>query len=103
MFVFEDDTKVFPKESGWFDDVYEETGEVVKLRDRDLYKEDWLGLKKLDKKGGLVFETLPGDHMRLEEEVVFGAFVTYFSPPELKPTSEQEGHELEKEVGEEEL
>ena len=74
MLVFEDDTKVFPKESGWFDDVYEETGKVVKLRDRDLYKEDWLGLKKLDKKGGLVFGTMPGDHMRLDDKTITDLF-----------------------------
>ena len=88
MFMFEDDTKVIPKESSWFDEVYEETGKVVKLRDRNLYKEDWLGLKKLDKKGGLVFETMPGDHMQLDEGVVMDAFARYFSP-------KKKGHGLE--------
>ena len=88
MYVFEDDTKVYPKESGWFDDVYQDTGEVVKLRNRDLYKEDWLGLKRLDKKGGLVFETMPGDHMQLDEGVVMDAFARYFSP-------KKKGHGLE--------
>ena len=36
MFAFEDDTKVYPEESGWFGDVYQETGEVIKVRDRNL-------------------------------------------------------------------
>jgi palmitoyl-protein thioesterase len=47
----------------------------VPLRDQPLYKEDWLGLKRLDEAGGLFFESAPGEHMQFtlrwfEEKVV---------------------------------
>ncbi|KAI9369028.1 Alpha/Beta hydrolase protein [Aspergillus egyptiacus] len=84
MFMFEDDTVVHPKESAWFADVNLTTGEVVPLRERDLYKEDWLGLKRLDEAGKLEFRTLRGDHMRLEEEELEQVFREYFGPVEVE-------------------
>ncbi|KAF8426937.1 Alpha/Beta hydrolase protein [Tirmania nivea] len=85
MYVFEDDTTVVPKESGWFDDVDAQTGEPIKLRESKAYTEDWLGLRTLDEKGALVFETAPGQHMRLADEVVQQAFEKYFAPVEVNP------------------
>lgn len=80
MFVFENDTTVIPKESGWFAEVNATSGEVTPLRERKMYTEDWVGLKKLDRKGGLVFKTTPGDHMQLEEDILRDTFETYFGP-----------------------
>jgi palmitoyl-protein thioesterase len=34
------------------------------LLDQLLYKEDWLGLKRLDEAGGLFCESAPGEHMQ---------------------------------------
>lgn len=42
--------------------------EVVKLRDSQLYQEDWLGLKKLDMAGRLDFLEVEGDHLRFTLE-----------------------------------
>lgn len=80
MFVFENDTTVIPKESGWFAEVNATSGDVTPLRERTMYKEDWVGLRKLDRKGGLVFKTTPGDHMQLEEDILKETFETYFGP-----------------------
>jgi len=80
MYVFEEDTTVVPKESGWFADVNSTSGEVTELRNRPIYKEDWLGLKKLDQKGDLVFRTAPGKHMELETKVLKKAFAEFFGP-----------------------
>jgi palmitoyl-protein thioesterase len=80
MVVFAEDTTVIPKESGWFAEVNKTDGKVTELRDRRIYKEDWIGLKKLDAKGGLVFETTPGDHMQLDEDVLKETFRKYFGP-----------------------
>ncbi|EME47744.1 hypothetical protein DOTSEDRAFT_69626 [Dothistroma septosporum NZE10] len=80
MFIFEDDTTVIPKESGWFAEVNSTSEEVQPLRQRQIYKEDWIGLEKLDGKGGLVFRTTPGDHMQLEEDVLKETFQEYFGP-----------------------
>lgn len=79
MFVFDEDVTVHPKESGWFAEVNATSEVVTDLRERLLYKEDWLGLKKLDKKGGLVFKLTPGAHMRLSEKVLNETFKEYFS------------------------
>lgn len=68
MVVFEDDKTVVPKESGWFAEVNETSGEVTDLRDRAIYREDWIGLKALDAKGGLVFESVGGGHMELDRK-----------------------------------
>ena len=78
--MFSEDETVIPKESAWFSDVYLETGEVVGLRNRTLYKEDWLGLKKLDEKGGLEFRIAEGGHMRITDELLIDAFKKYFGP-----------------------
>lgn len=78
MFVFEDDKTVVPKESGWFAEVNETSGEVTDLRDRAIYLEDWIGLKALDEKGGLVFESVEGEHMALKRKDLERTFKEYF-------------------------
>jgi palmitoyl-protein thioesterase len=80
MFEFADDTTVIPKESEWFAEVNETSVKVTPLKDRPIYKQDWIGLKKLDEKGGLVFKTAPGGHMQLSEEVLTATFKEYFGP-----------------------
>ncbi|KAI1775135.1 alpha/beta-hydrolase [Hypoxylon cercidicola] len=78
LYVFEDDTTVIPKETAWFEEV---NGiEVTPLRARSIYTEDWIGLKTLDRKGGLKFKTTPGDHMQLSDDVLENAFTEFFGP-----------------------
>lgn len=76
MYMFEDDTTAIPKESAWFEEV--NGTEITPLRARKLYSEDWIGLRQLDRKGGLKFRTTPGGHMQLSEEVLTEAFTEYF-------------------------
>jgi palmitoyl-protein thioesterase len=78
MYMFEDDTTVIPKETAWFEEV--NGTEITPLRARKLYAEDWLGLRALDRKGGLKFRTAPGDHMQLSEELLKEAFGDFFGP-----------------------
>jgi palmitoyl-protein thioesterase len=80
MYVFEDDETVIPKQSGWFAYTNISSGDVTPLRNRTIYKEDWIGLKKLDEKGGLVFKTTEGGHMNLGDKVLTDVFETYFAP-----------------------
>lgn len=91
MIMFEDDTVAVPKESAFFADVYKSAKKVVPLRERDIYKEDWIGLKALDKKGGLSFEVVPGEHMQLTEEVLREKFEKYFAPVDLSKLEGQRG------------
>jgi len=78
MYMFEDDETVIPKESGWFAEV--EDAKVTPLRERDIYKEDWIGLKALDKKGALKFLTTPGGHMSLSDKLLEKVFKDYYGP-----------------------
>jgi palmitoyl-protein thioesterase len=90
LYTFGDDKTVIPKESEWFAEVNSTTEEVTQLKDRPLYKEDWIGLKELDKKGGLIFKTAPGEHMRLSDEVLNATFAEYFGPLENKGSFQQQ-------------
>lgn len=91
MVLFEDDATVIPKESGWFAETNETSGVVTELRNRTIYKEDWIGLKKLDEKGALKFESVPGEHMRLRDKDLKRLFGTYFGPEtETSTTSRRE-------------
>lgn len=83
MIIFEDDTVVVPKTSGWFTNFDVANNITTPLRERKLYKEDWIGLKKLDEKGALVFEKVPGQHMQLNEKDLVRLFKTYLAPVDL--------------------
>ena len=80
MYLFKDDKTVVPKESSWFAEVNGTSMETMELRDRPIYKEDWIGLKALDEKGGLVFEEVDGGHMQLNEKDLIENFKKYFGP-----------------------
>jgi len=99
MYEFADDTTVIPKESEWFAEVNETSATITPLKDRPIYKQDWIGLKQLDEKGGLVFGTVPGGHMQLSEKVLSEAFEAYFGPEKKKgkssPTLVVQGASLE--------
>jgi len=82
MYVFTEDQTVVPKESGWFAEVNGTTGVVTHLRNRTMYEEDWLGLRKLDEKGGLVFREMEGKHMELDEQGLADIFAEFFGPEE---------------------
>ncbi|KAI1365596.1 palmitoyl-protein thioesterase 1 [Xylaria arbuscula] len=85
MYMFEEDTTVIPKETGWFEDV--EDGKITPLRARKMYEEDWIGLRALDRKGGLKFKTTPGEHMQLSDGVLNEVFNEFFGP--FKASSEE--------------
>lgn len=76
MFMFEEDTTVIPKETSWFEEVTET--KVTPLRARKMYSEDWLGLRELDRKGGLKFKRAPGDHMQLDTQLLEDTFKEFF-------------------------
>jgi palmitoyl-protein thioesterase len=96
MYEFENDTTVVPKESSWFAEVNLTDVSVTPLKERAIFKEDWIGLKQLDKKGGLVFKTAPGQHMRLTDEVLIEAFEEYYGPLEKSKTKSKASPKLVK-------
>ena len=92
-YMFKDDTVVIPKQSAWFSEVNVTTGKETELKDRNMYKEDWLGLKWLDEKGRLKFPTIGGGHMALSDEVLIDAFTKYFSPEDEDADAVDEDYE----------
>lgn len=80
MYMFKDDKTVVPKQSAWFGELDSATGAEVKLQDRVIYQEDWIGLRWLDERNRLKFPIIPGEHMQLDSEVLVDVFKKYFSP-----------------------
>ena len=78
MFMFADDTTVVPKESAFFSEVNTTSEAVTKLQDRDIYQEDWIGLRFLDEKKRLDFKTAEGGHMQLSDNILIDTFNQYF-------------------------
>lgn len=69
MVKFLEDTMVQPRESEWFG--FYKSGqdkEIVPLFDTPLYKEDKLGLKKLNESGRLHFLGAPWDHLQMKTD-----------------------------------
>ncbi|KAF4778163.1 palmitoyl protein thioesterase [Colletotrichum scovillei] len=86
MVMFEDDTTVIPKETAWFEEV--NGTESLPLRARAIYKEDWIGLRELDRKGGLRFRQIPGEHMQISDKTLNKTIQEFFGP--FKKTFEAE-------------
>ncbi|WEW58397.1 palmitoyl-protein thioesterase [Emydomyces testavorans] len=87
MFMFRDDGMVVPKQTAHFAEVNMTSGEVTPLREREVYREDWLGLKVLDEAGKLEFLTVPGEHMQISEDLLKMTFERYFGPVEVDEAS----------------
>lgn len=91
MFMFEDDTVMYPKESAWFAEVNGTSGKVTPLDERPIYTEDWLGLKELGEKGKLDFLKAPGQHMQLGTGLLEWTFKEYFAPVDVTGSSSSSG------------
>ena len=78
MFMFADDTTVVPKESAFFSEVNTTSEAVTKLQERDIYREDWIGLRFLDEERRLDFRIAEGGHMQLSDKILTDAFTRYF-------------------------
>jgi palmitoyl-protein thioesterase len=92
MILFDEDTKVVPKESAWFEDYKEESS--IPLRARKMYREDWIGLKALDRKGGLYFETAPGEHMQFDNEYLADLMKKFYGPAKSSKSREEPEHNM---------
>ncbi|KAF9559868.1 alpha/beta-hydrolase [Agrocybe pediades] len=86
LVLFTEDKTVVPKESSWFgaeaiQDLSNTHGltnmeqipltaeaklsSIVPMRQQPIYTENWIGLKELDERRGILFETCKGEHMQL--------------------------------------
>lgn len=78
MYMFAEDTTVVPKESAFFSEVNTTSEEVKRLQERDIYQEDWIGLRFLDEERRLEFKIAEGGHMQLSNNILTDAFNEYF-------------------------
>lgn len=88
LVLFTEDKTVVPKESAWFGSEAVPTkdsfmqneqtplgrrpqstlaGSIIPMRQQPLYQEDWIGLRDLDERNGVVFEVCQGEHMQMNE------------------------------------
>lgn len=88
MWLYEDDDMVFPKESSWFEEV--NGTENIPLRARKIYQEDWIGLRELDRKGGLRFRSTTGTHLSNFDSILNDTLLEYCGPYDRKFVSEHE-------------
>ena len=92
LYMFANDTTVIPRQTAWFHEV--NGSDSTPLRERSMYKEDWLGLRRLDEKGGLRFRSISGDHMQIPEQVLNDTMRDFFGPfgrkfkPEVEETEQ---------------
>ena len=78
MYLFSEDTTVIPKETSHFSEVNTTSGTVTTIQNRDIYKQDWIGLRWLDERGRLHFRIAEGGHMQFADGVLEDCFRTYF-------------------------
>lgn len=60
---FTEDTTLVPKGSAWFEDIDPVNDEIIPFRETQMYRNDLLGLKSLDRKGKILFFSIEADHM----------------------------------------
>ena len=78
--LFTEDKTVVPKESAWFgseavpaqdsmqnDQTPLQSSNIIHMRQQPLYQEDWIGLRELDERKGVVFEVCKGEHMQMND------------------------------------
>lgn len=70
------DTIVQPKTSAWFE-FYDRRGkDVIPLKESEFYKQDFIGIKKLDEEGKVYFLKLTGRHTIFRDKDI----LNYFTP-----------------------
>lgn len=81
LVLFSRDATVVPKESAWFQEVNRTTGKVTPLEKRDLYLNDWIGLRTLDEQGLIDYLVIDGVHMQISEQKLGEIVDIYLSKP----------------------
>jgi len=82
LIKFEGDTVVDPRDTEWFSFYHPGQGTTIQAyNETELYRDDWIGLKKLDQSGRLHLLSVPGDHLRISEEYFINVIIKQFLLP----------------------
>ena len=77
---FGSDQEVYPIASETFGEM-DEHKQTLSMRETRLYKEDWIGLKKLDQQGRVKTLEVPGAaHLQYPDELVLSHLVPFLYP-----------------------
>ncbi len=69
LIKFTEDTMIIPRETAWFE--FYESGngkEVVPLEESRFYKEDYIGVRKLNEEGRINFVGVKGNHLQFSDD-----------------------------------
>ena len=69
LIKFAKDTMIIPKETAWFQ-FYDENKKVADLTESDFYKEDFIGVKKLNEEKKIEFLTFDGNHLHFTKDEI---------------------------------
>ena len=72
------DSVITPRDSSWFEFYDKEGREIVPLKESDFYKEDYIGLRKLDEEGKVTFTEFKGEHVIYDEVEYYEEIVPFF-------------------------
>ncbi|CAJ0593540.1 unnamed protein product [Cylicocyclus nassatus] len=79
LILFKDDHMVVPKESAWFGFYKEgDMDTILPMNETRLYKEDLIGLRKLNELGRVHFLALEGDHLQIDEKTFIKEIIEKF-------------------------
>ena len=73
------DTVITPVESSWFEFYDFQGNEIVPLRESNFYKEDWIGVRKLDEEGKISFVEFSGEHVMYTLDEYWMNIVPFFT------------------------
>ncbi|XP_054283556.1 palmitoyl-protein thioesterase 1-like [Macrosteles quadrilineatus] len=91
LFKFTRDERVVPPDSSWFGFYTNgQDKEITQMRESQLYKEDWIGLKELDEKGRLHLLETDNVHLRFSREWFIDNVVTPWLTPTYWKKEEEE-------------
>lgn len=69
LVLFTEDTMIQPRISQWFGFYRDgQDKEVIPMQETDIYKEDWIGLRKLDQEKRIKFLECHGDHLKFTDQ-----------------------------------
>lgn len=76
LIMFSKDTMIIPKETAWFG-YFDEHGETRKYNESEVYLDDTIGLKELDKNEKIIFSSIDGDHLQFKNHDIDNLMIPY--------------------------
>jgi palmitoyl-protein thioesterase len=75
LIKFSEDSMIIPKETAWFQ-FYDESHKLLPLEESEFYKNDFIGVKKLNEEKKIQFVEIEGQHLEFDEDDI----LTYMIP-----------------------